>query len=59
VVGEFAEREARQALATEDDPPQRRRQLLGRFDPAGEQRSVLGAGFLGGGGDGGTSIRKS
>jgi hypothetical protein len=48
----MAEGEAGEALAAEDDPAQRRRQLLGRFDPAGEERSVLGAGSVWGGGDG-------
>ena len=50
VVGVLAELEPGQALAAEDDPGQRRGERLDRFDPAGEQRAVAGAGFFGLGG---------
>jgi hypothetical protein len=43
VVGELAEGEVGEAIAAEDDPDQRRGQLLDRFDLAGQQGAVAGA----------------
>jgi len=46
VVGERAEREVGEAVAAEDDPDQRRGQLLDRFDPAGQQGAIAGASLV-------------
>jgi len=51
VVGEGAELEAREAVAAEDDPGQRRGQLLDRFDLADEKGAVASAGLVWSGGD--------
>jgi hypothetical protein len=51
VVGVLAELEAVEAVAAEDDADQGRGQRLDRFDSAGQQRAVAGAGFFRGYGD--------